>query len=124
MPNSGDNQSLVIGIKAVRLISIFIYYHKLFNFSSTRISIARLLGFCVIELQNTLEIFWYKIDILQKLLRNFLLTLSKKLLFSIQKGIAGFSCSHVEGTVNPRSNNRSIKATLHKTLEQWLNPNL
>lgn len=55
MPNCGDIKSLVIGIKTVRIIPTFIYYNKLSNFSSIRISIARLLDFCVIELQNTLE---------------------------------------------------------------------
>lgn len=55
MPNSGDIKSLVIAIKAISIIPKLIYYNKLFSFSSTRISIARLLYFCVIELQKTLQ---------------------------------------------------------------------
>lgn len=55
MPNSGDIKSLVIAIKAISIIPKLIYYNKLFRFSSTRISIARLLYFCVIELQETLQ---------------------------------------------------------------------
>lgn len=55
MPNSGDIKSLVIGIKAIRIIPTLIYYNKLLHFGSTRISVERLLGFCVMELQNTLE---------------------------------------------------------------------
>lgn len=55
MPNSGDIKSLVIAMKAISIIPKLIYYNKLFCFSSTRISIARLLYFCVIELQKTLQ---------------------------------------------------------------------
>lgn len=55
MPNSGDIKSLVIGIKAIRIIPTLIHYNKLLHFDSTRISVERLLDFHVMELQNTLE---------------------------------------------------------------------
>lgn len=55
MSNSDDIKSLVIGIKAIRIIPSLIYYNKLLHFGSTRIFIERLLDFCVMELQNTLE---------------------------------------------------------------------
>lgn len=105
MPNSCEINSFVTGVKNMSIITELICYDKLFIFSSTRISTARLPGFCAIELKNTLEeIFLYEFQILLNWLRNFLLTLPNKTT-AIQKWIAS-SSSHTEAAVIPVSNNR------------------
>lgn len=72
MPNSCEINSFVTGVKNMSIITELICYDKLFIFSSTRISTARLSGFCAIELKNTLEeIFLYEFQILLNWLYNY-----------------------------------------------------